>query len=76
MEYAELRNISRSEMTICNGTSRRRDNRAIWTTTTIYNLMHVEMISAISGNVDGKIDKQLDLGVPNFSDEPLQTQEI
>ena len=39
-------------------------------------LMHVEMISAISGNVDGKIDKQLDLGVPNFSDEPLQTQEI
>jgi hypothetical protein len=76
MEYVELRNISRSETTICNGTNMRRDNRAIWTITTIYNLMHLEVISAISGNVDGKIDKQLDFGVPNFSDEPLQTQEI
>ena len=38
--------------------------------------MHLEMISAISGNVDGKLDKPLDFGVPNFLDEPLQTQEI
>ena len=34
--YVELKKVSRSEITICNGSERDRDSRFIWTMTSIY----------------------------------------